>query len=100
MTYTASVVRRLVLVLLAACSSPAPHADAPAGPWYEGPAMPGPRLEPGVTAMGQRLVVAGGFDQSAAQGLRITNQVIAFDPTMNAWTTLKPAPVEWKSVET
>lgn len=57
--------------------------------------MPGPRLEPGVTAMGQRLVVAGGFDQSAAQGLRITNQVIAFDPTTAAWSTLKPAPVEW-----
>lgn len=60
--------------------------------------MPGPRLEPGVTAMGQRLVVVGGFDQSAAQGLRITNQVIAFDPAMNEWTSLKPAPVEWTHV--
>ncbi len=57
--------------------------------------MPGPRLEPGVAAMGQRLIVAGGFDQSAAQGLRITNQVIAFDPAMNVWTSLKAAPVEW-----
>jgi len=57
--------------------------------------MPGPRLEAGVTAMGQRLVVAGGFDQSAAQGLRITNQVISFDPLIGAWSALKPAPVEW-----
>jgi len=60
--------------------------------------MPGPRLEPGVTAMGQRLIVLGGFDQNVSQGLRITNDVIMLDPVNNVWSGLHPAPVAWTHV--
>ncbi len=60
--------------------------------------MPGPRLEPGVTAMGQRLVVVGGFDQNVSQGLRITSDVILLDPVMKTWSALHAAPVAWTHV--
>lgn len=93
--YTAAVVRPVVLVLVAACSSPVPRNDAPGSPWTEGPELPGPRLEPGVAALGQRLVVVGGFDQNVAQGLRITRDVTMFDPVMRSWSALHPAPVAW-----
>ncbi len=63
-----------------------------------GPQLPGPRLEPGVTALGQQLVVLGGFDQNVSQGLRITSDVIAFDPTAGTWSNLRPAPVAWTHV--
>jgi N-acetylneuraminic acid mutarotase len=96
--YTAAVVRPAVLVLVAACSSPVPREDAPASPWTEGPELPGPRLEPGVAALGQRLVVVGGFDQNVAQGLRITMDVTMFDPVMRTWSALHPAPVAWTHV--
>lgn len=92
------VVRFSALVLVASCSSPAPSPDAQDQPWVAGPELPGPRLEPGVTAMGQRLVVLGGFDQNVSQGLRIANDVIVLDPVMSVWTTLHPAPVAWTHV--
>ncbi len=60
--------------------------------------MPGPRLESGVTAIGQRLVVLGGFDQGQAQGLRITTDVIEYDTfgvDGRRWTSLASAPVAW-----
>lgn len=98
MIYTPSVLRPLALVLLAACSSPASMPDAPMKPWTEGAAMPGPRLEPGVTAIGQRLVVLGGFYQNVSQGLGITNEVIVLDPVSSTWSTLHPAPVAWTHV--
>jgi N-acetylneuraminic acid mutarotase len=88
--------RRLATFVLgcAACSSPA-TMDAGPSPWSTGPEMPGPRLEPGVTALGQRVVVLGGFDQSEQQGLRITRDVIVFDPFSEQWTSLGEAPVAW-----
>ncbi|MBA3463902.1 MAG: hypothetical protein H0T46_28350 [Deltaproteobacteria bacterium] len=89
------MVRSTVLVLVAACSSPVPRNDARPEPWTEGPALPSPRLEAGVTALGQRLVVVGGFDQNVAQGLRITMDVTMFDPVMRTWSALHPAPVAW-----
>jgi Kelch motif protein len=92
------VVRPLVLMLVAACSSPPTPADSSRAPWIEGPALPGPRLESGVAALGQRVVVLGGFDQNVAQGLRITNEVIAFDPNAETWSNLRPAPVAWTHV--
>ncbi len=92
------VVRSLALVLVAACSSPPTPADSSRAPWTEGPELPGPRLEPGVAALGQQLVVLGGFDQNLAQGLRITNDVIAFDPVAQTWSNLRAAPVAWTHV--
>lgn len=89
------MLRSSALVLVAACSSPASPPDAPPPAWTAGPDLPGPRLEPGVAAMGQRLVVVGGFDQNVSQGLRITNDVIVLDPADGTWSGLHPAPVAW-----
>ncbi len=82
-------------VLPSSCSSPVPRNDARPEPWTEGTELPGPRLEAGVAALGQRLVVVGGFDQNVAQGLRITMDVTMFDPVMRTWSALHPAPVAW-----
>ena len=92
------VVRFCSLALVAACSSPAAVPDAQTRPWVEGPELPGPRLEPGVTALGQRLIVLGGFDQNVSQGLRITSDVLQLDPVMETWSTLHAAPVAWTHV--
>ena len=69
--------------------------DAPPSPWSLGPALPGPQLEPGVAALGQRVVVAGGFYQNQQQGLGITRDVVAFDQFEGTWTAYAEAPVEW-----
>lgn len=57
--------------------------------------MPRRALEPGVAALGQELVVAGGFDTSLAEGLDITARVDTFDTTSGTWGTLPDAPVKW-----
>ena len=72
--------------------------DAGPSPWSLEEAMPGPRLEPGVASLGQRIVVLGGFYQSQAEGLGITTDVIEYDMFAQAdqkWTTLRSAPVAW-----
>lgn len=82
----------------AGCDEPSTTSDAARAPWTAEEAMPGPRLEPGVTAIGQRVVVLGGFDQSAAQGLRITTDVIEYDMFAapgQRWSALRSAPVAW-----
>jgi hypothetical protein len=88
----------LVLVSAAACECPEPTPDARPTAWYTEEEMPGPRLEPGVTALGQHLVVAGGFYQSEADGLGITTDVIAYDMFAEPgqkWRSLRSAPVAW-----
>jgi non-specific serine/threonine protein kinase len=60
-----------------------------------GPAMPRKALEPGVAAFGQDVVVAGGFDTGASEGLDITARVDAFDTTTGTWSSLPDAPVRW-----
>lgn len=79
---------------LAACSAPTPSPLADS-PWSLGPELPTPRLESGVTALGQRLIVVGGFDQSDAQGLRITPEVLSLDLLTETWSHLPDAPVAW-----
>ena len=79
---------------LVACGSPsAPLVDAPSSPWSQGPNLPVPRLEPGVTAMGQNVVVIGGFDTDQQAGLDVTKRVDVFDTDANAWSQLPDAPV-------
>lgn len=78
-----------VLLGVAACSDPVVPPDSLTGPWSEGPPLPSPRLEAGVTALGQRVVVAGGF----AADLTITREVHALDPFANVWLPLVDAPV-------
>ena len=84
----------------AACASTAAAPDAPASAWTLGPPMPRRALDPGVTALGQELVVAGGFDVSPAGTPDISAEVDALDtvplgssPAM--WGRLPDAPVRW-----
>jgi N-acetylneuraminic acid mutarotase len=78
---------------LAACAEPTPP-DVRA-PWSIGPDLPSPRLEPGVAALGQRIVVVGGIDQNVAQGVRITPEILTLDLLTERWSRLPDAPVAW-----
>lgn len=84
----------LLIGALAACSDPQPPGPAKS-PWSLGSELPSPRLEAGVTSLGQRLIVVGGFDQNVAQGLRITTEVLSLDPLTGIWSNLPDAPVAW-----
>jgi hypothetical protein len=93
---------------LAACGGgTTPPPDAPPPAWSQGPALPGPRLEPGVTAVGDQLVVLGGFYQSVEQGLGITTEVDVLDtstvPAAGSgsamWMQLSAAPVAWTHIQ-
>lgn len=77
-------------VALAACSDPMEVPD-PDDAWFESLPLLEPRLEPGVAAIGQRMIVLGGFNQD----LVITREVDAFDVLDNAWFPVQPAPVAW-----
>lgn len=59
--------------------------------------MPRRALEPGVAVFGQQVVVAGGFDTGASEGLDITARVDAFDTSVGTWSRLPDAPVRWTS---
>jgi hypothetical protein len=88
----------LILVAVAACSAPATPPDAPASPWFLAPVeLPSPRLEPGVAALGQRLVIAGGFDSNLQAGLTITKEVdvleVDLDPSLWMFTRLSDLPI-------
>jgi N-acetylneuraminic acid mutarotase len=87
------LVRASVLLLVAACGSSAhaPDATPDASAWTAGPNLPGPRLLPSVAALGDRLIVADGFDQ----GLNIVTEVDALDTATGTWSRLPDAPVAW-----
>jgi N-acetylneuraminic acid mutarotase len=80
---------------VAACASTPASPDAPSSAWSLGPTMPRRALEPGVAALGQQVVVAGGFDTSLPEGLDITARVDTYDPTDEAWRALPDLPVRW-----
>ncbi|TMQ13854.1 MAG: hypothetical protein E6J90_27815 [Deltaproteobacteria bacterium] len=86
----------LALIAGAACSSPA-RPDAAVSVWSLGPALPRRALEPGVAALGLDLVVAGGFDTGAAEGLDITPRVDVLDTAAGTWGAL-PDAVPWTSI--
>jgi N-acetylneuraminic acid mutarotase len=58
-----------------------------------GPVIPVPRLESGVTALGQSVVVVGGFDTDQQAGLDVTTRVDVFDTFTQTWSQLPDAPV-------
>jgi hypothetical protein len=90
------VVRLALLVLaVAACDSAPPLPDAGPTPWRLAATLPRPRLEPGVTTLGQSVIVAGGFDTSLRDGLDITDAVDAYDAGDGTWRALPPLPVRW-----
>ena len=87
--------RWLCTAILVACgNSPAPPTiDAPTSAWSTGPVIPVPRLESGVTALGQSVVVVGGFDTDQQAGLDVTKRVDVFDTFDQTWSQLPDAPV-------
>jgi hypothetical protein len=103
--YTRSVSSRALAVLVAAlaaggawssgCATNPAAPDGPASAWSLGPTMPRRALEPGVAVLGQEVVVAGGFDTGASEGLEITARIDAFDPGVGTWERLPDAPVRW-----
>ena len=56
-------------------------------------------LEPGVTTLGERLVVMGGFDTSLTEGLAISRRVHLYDTTGGTWAELPDAPVAWTHID-
>src|SRR3984885_2023442 len=97
-----AMIRAALFATLAACGSPAappPAPDAPNGPWSLYATLPKPRLEPGVTALGEQLVVLGGFDTDLMAGLEISSHVDVLDVTSATWTTLPDVPVMWTHIQ-
>jgi N-acetylneuraminic acid mutarotase len=76
---------------LAACGGSDDTADAVPTDWRAGPALPGPRLEAGVAALGDRLAVVGGFDAT----IDIVATAHVLDPLGGTWAALPDAPVAW-----
>lgn len=86
--------RWLCTAMLVACgNTPEPTIDAPTSAWSTGPVLPVPRLESGVTALGQSVVVVGGFDTDQQAGLDVTKRVDVFDTFEQTWSQLPDAPV-------
>jgi N-acetylneuraminic acid mutarotase len=98
-------VRALLLLAIAACNgdhtpSTPPPPDGHVSQWTTGSAIPDPRLEPGVTALGQSVIVLGGFDTNVQHGLDITTRVDRFDVASQAWAGQLPdAPVAWTHIQ-
>ena len=67
-----------------------------------GPALPGPRLEPGVAALGGSLVIAGGFESGTT--FVATKSVAALevlaDPSAQQWVAMPdtPMPAAWTHI--
>lgn len=91
--------RSVLWIALAACGSSGPHPDAPTSHWSAAANVPVPRLEPGVTALGQRVVVLGGFDTDLMAGLDITKRVDVYDTLDGTWSQLPDAPVAWTHIQ-
>jgi N-acetylneuraminic acid mutarotase len=83
----------LLLIALAACGTPASTPDA--SPWQAAVQLPAARLEPGVVALGDRLVVIDGFDGTLA----IIQRVDVLDTITGTWSQLPDAPVAWTHVD-
>ncbi|MDB4959514.1 MAG: kelch repeat-containing protein [Myxococcales bacterium] len=92
--------RAIAVSLLVACSAPV-TTDAPASAWQlalggHAP-LPVGRLEPGVTALGDQLVIVGGFDFAAGFDTRVDvfDTLCTADPPTLCWNAhpLPPAPV-------
>ncbi len=82
---------------LAACGSSTGLPDAPASAWSV-TTMPRKALEPGVAALGQQVVVLGGFDTGLLDGLDITARTDVFDVAERTWSQLPDAPVRWTHI--
>jgi Kelch motif len=90
----ASLGALVALGALGACDSSTGLPDAPSSAWSV-TTMPRKALAPGVAALGQQVVVLGGFDTGMADGLDITARADVFDVAEGTWSQLPDAPVRW-----
>lgn len=60
--------------------------------------MPRKALEPGVAALGQQVVVLGGFDTGLLDGLDITARTDVYDVAERTWHQEPDAPVRWTHI--
>ncbi|HEX3479161.1 MAG TPA: kelch repeat-containing protein [Kofleriaceae bacterium] len=91
----------LAPAVLGACRAQA-LPDAATTPWTIGMAMPRSAQQPGVTANGLDVIVAGGYDLTPAGALEITSRVDVLDTTSGRWLlpgTIPDAPVHWTDVD-
>jgi N-acetylneuraminic acid mutarotase len=87
-------VKRALVFLLAVCACGRADPTVPTTAWSDGPPMPRPAFEAGVTIFGQRVIVAGGFDSPTD----VTAEVDAFDIGDDKWVRLPDAPVRWSHI--
>jgi len=73
--------------------------DAPVEPWTQPLALEERALEPGVTTLGDRLVVMGGFATALTEGLSISRKVHLLDTFAMTWAELPDAPVAWTHID-
>jgi N-acetylneuraminic acid mutarotase len=66
--------------------------DPAADSWETCPALPAPRVAPGVVGLDGLLYVVGGEVVDAAGNWDVTGSVIAYDPVGGAWRNLAPMP--------
>ena len=95
MRAAATLTAHASIAACAACGSPAAHPDATPTAWTTESTLPAARIEPAVAALGQQLVVYGGFDQFDAATYHITDRVDVYDTATKTWSTLPPPPVAW-----
>jgi hypothetical protein len=90
----------LAPAVLGACRAPA-LPDAATTPWTTRAPLPRAAQQPGVTARGLDLIVAGGYDLTPAGALEITARVDVYDTTSDRWLpagTIPDAPVHWTDI--
>ncbi len=93
----------LAPAVLGACRAQA-LPDAATTPWTLGAPMPRHAQQPGVTARGLDVIVAGGYDLTPSGALEITARVDVLDTTdtaIGAWQpagTIPDAPVRWTDI--
>lgn len=78
---------------VAACT--ASGTAPPSVPWSNGPALPTPRLAPGVTALGVQLIVLDGIDATLAPTTEVDVLDTAVPVGMQQWMPLPAAPRAW-----
>jgi Kelch motif len=90
----------LAPAVLGACRAQA-LPDAATTPWAIGMVMPRAAQQPGVTARGLDVIVAGGYDLTPAGELEITARVDVLDTASGRWLppgTIPDAPVHWTDI--
>lgn len=90
----------LAPAVLGACRAQA-LPDAATTPWSAGASLPRHAQQPGVTARGLDVIVAGGYDLTPAGVLEITARVDVYDTANDTWLpagTIPDALVHWTDI--